>query len=561
MAEAGKPPVATRHRIVGFEKIGDGNGDMFGHQQIVFRTDDQAGNRGNLREAIENQVRASVSRCDGVENGRAQLRERATIAIEGIERKAGRIAKKAPKILIIEYDGLGRRCRWTRAANVSRRRRRQSNEPGDQERQFLYRFRRNGRTYAVCNDERGTDVLEQRAQADDDRSRAGRELESRAPSLHRIAGNLAMPGFTAPKILWVAEHEPEHFKRTATVLLPKDYLRLRLTGDKVSDLSDASGTLWLDVANRIWSEELLAATGLSSKHMPSLIEGSESSGYLREELAKRWGLSHPAIVAGGGGDNAASAVGMGAISAGSGFVSLGTSGVVFVVNDRFRPNPQSAVHAFCHALPHRWHQMSVMLSAASCLRWVVALTGAQSETTLLAEVSALGEQTRRRAPIFLPYLSGERTPHNDPAARGVFFGLTHGTDRAALGYAVLEGVAFGLADGWAALGTTAGTVSSLSLVGGGARSDEWAQLIATVLDTPIHTHSDGQAGAALGAARLARIACGAAESDVCKKPKRALTFDPQPQAQVWLEERRQRFRALYETTRPLFKRDALSRPT
>lgn len=387
-----------------------------------------------------------------------------------------------------------------------------------------------------------------------------RELESRAPSLHRIAGNLAMPGFTAPKILWVAAHEPEHFKRIATVLLPKDYLRLRLTGDKISDLSDASGTLWLDVANRIWSEELLVATGLSSKHMPSLIEGSEPSGYLREELAKRWGLSHPAIVAGGGGDNAASAIGMGAVSAGSGFVSLGTSGVVFVVNDRFRPNPQSAVHAFCHALPHRWHQMSVMLSAAGCLSWVVALSGAQSETTLLAEVSALDESARRRAPIFLPYLSGERTPHNDPAARGVFYGLTYDTDRAALGYAVLEGVAFGLADGWAALGTTASTVSSLSLVGGGARSNDWAQLIATVLHIPIHTHSGGQAGAALGAARLAQIACGAAESDVCKKPKTAATFDPQPQAHVWLEERRQRFRSLYEATRPLFKPDALNRP-
>jgi xylulokinase len=388
-----------------------------------------------------------------------------------------------------------------------------------------------------------------------------RELENRVPSLHRIAGNLAMPGFTAPKILWVAEHEPDHFRRTATVLLPKDYLRLRLTGDKISDLSDASGTLWLDVSNRIWSEELLMATGLSSTHMPSLIEGSESSGYLREKLAKQWGISHPAIVAGGGGDNAASAVGMGAVSAGSGFVSLGTSGVVFVVNDRFRPNPQSAVHAFCHALPHRWHQMSVMLSAASCLRWVVALSGAQSETTLLAEVSALGEPARRRAPIFLPYLSGERTPHNDPTAQGVFFGLTHDTDRAALGYAVLEGVAFGLVDGWAALGTTASTVSSLSLVGGGARSNEWAQLIATVLTTPIHTHSDGQASAALGAARLAQIACGAAEIDVCKRPKTALTFDPQPQAYVWLEERRQRFRALYEATRPLFKRDALNLPT
>jgi xylulokinase len=197
--------------------------------------------------------------------------------------------------------------------------------------------------------------------------------------------------------------------------------------------------------------------------------------------------------------------------------------------------------------------MSVMLSAASCLRWVVTVSGAQHETTLLAEVSALGEQARRRAPIFLPYLSGERTPHNDPTAQGVFFGMTHNTDRAALGYAVLEGVAFGLADGWTALGATTSTVRSLFIVGGGARSPEWAQLIATVLNTPIQTHSGGEVGAALGAARLAQLACGSTESDVCKRPKTAVTFDPQPQVFAWLEERRQRFRALYSAIKPLFQ--------
>ncbi|MES2935862.1 MAG: xylulokinase, partial [Pseudomonadota bacterium] len=200
------------------------------------------------------------------------------------------------------------------------------------------------------------------------------ELTARAPNLHALAGNLAMPGFTAPKLLWVEKHEPAIFAKVATVLLPKDYLRLLLTGEKVSEPSDAAGTLWLDVAKRDWSDELLAACHLSRAHMPRLVEGSAVSGKLLPALAKAWGLSGEVVVAGGAGDNAASAVGIGAVQPGDGFISLGTSGVLFVVNDRYRPNPASAVHAFCHALPQRWHQMSVMLSAASCLKWVCQLT-------------------------------------------------------------------------------------------------------------------------------------------------------------------------------------------
>src|SRR5439155_8929619 len=192
-------------------------------------------------------------------------------------------------------------------------------------------------------------------------------LEAALPSLHSIAGNLAMPGFTAPKLLWVREHEPHLFAQTARVLLPKDWLRLQLTGEHASEMSDASGTLWLDVGARRWSDELLAACGLTRGHMPRLVEGSEVSGALRAALADRWGLRAGIAVAGGGGDNAASAVGIGAVRPNQGFVSLGTSGVIFLASDRFRPNPRSAMHAFCHALPGRWHQMSVMLSAASAL--------------------------------------------------------------------------------------------------------------------------------------------------------------------------------------------------
>ena len=201
------------------------------------------------------------------------------------------------------------------------------------------------------------------------------ELEAMAPELHQVAGNLAMPGFTAPKLLWVRRHEPQHFQRTATVLLPKDYLRYRMTGKKVSDMSDAAGTLWLDVAKRDWSDALLDKCGLSRSQMPKLVEGCEVSATLDPQVAARWGLNASVMVAGGGGDNAVSAIGVGAVSPGDAFISLGTSGVLFVVTDAYRPAPQSAVHAFCHVLPNLWHQMSVMLSAASCLQWFCRLTG------------------------------------------------------------------------------------------------------------------------------------------------------------------------------------------
>ena len=379
------------------------------------------------------------------------------------------------------------------------------------------------------------------------------ELERRVPRSRELTGNLAMPGFTAPKLVWVERHEPQVFAKVRSVLLPKDYLRLRLTGEKVSEMSDAAGTLWLDVARRDWSEEMLAGTRLSRAHMPRLVEGSAPSGELRKELRDRWGMKGAVVVAGGGGDNAASAVGIGAVAPGGGFVSLGTSGVLFVVNDRFLPNPARAVHAFCHALPGRWHQMSVMLSAASCLRWATALVKAKDEAEILAEVERLDPAARAAAPIFLPYLSGERTPHNDPAAQGVFFGLVHGTDRAALVYSVIEGVAFGLADGLDALRAAGTTVGTLSLVGGGSRSAFWAQLIADVLEVPLQTHTGGETGGALGAARLGQLACGAAEAAVCGRPPVARTFEPTAAGRAPLVERLARFRNLYRAVAPVFR--------
>jgi xylulokinase len=259
------------------------------------------------------------------------------------------------------------------------------------------------------------------------------------------------------------------------------------------------------------------------------------------------------IVAGGGGDNAATAIGIGAVGDGQSFLSLGTSGVLFVATKTFRPNPAQGVHAFCHALPGQWHQMAVMLSAASCLRWVTKLAGVADETALIAEVDTLSMAARQQAPLFLPYLSGERTPHNDPRAKGVWFGLTHDTDRAALAYAVLEGVAFGLADGYRALQAVGTDVPSASLVGGGARSRLWGELIAGALGLPLHRHEGGEVGAAFGAARLARLAAdpNAAVDEVCTPPPIRDRIAPPPWSDV-LAPRFARFRELYQVLRPLF---------
>lgn len=351
-------------------------------------------------------------------------------------------------------------------------------------------------------------------------------LDEACPDAPALTGNRAMPGFTAPKLLWMARHEPDLFARIALVLLPKDYLRLCLTGDAISDMSDASGTFWLDVGRRDWSDELLAASGMRRKQMPGLAEGSDVAGRLRPDLAAHWGMGADVLVAGGAGDNAASAVGMGIVRPGQGFLSLGTSGVIFRATDGFAPNAASCIHAFCHALPGRWHQMSVMLSAAASLRWVTRLTGQPNEAALLAEIAALRPQDREAAPLFLPYLTGERTPHNSATARGAFLGLGQDHGAAALGYAVLEGVAFGLRDGLLALGEEAGA-QGLLLVGGGSRSGLWNQMLADILGVPLQLAEGGAAAGALGAARLAWLADGGAEEEVCRAPAVREVFSPQ----------------------------------
>ncbi|OCJ02610.1 xylulokinase [Rhizobium sp. AC44/96] len=369
------------------------------------------------------------------------------------------------------------------------------------------------------------------------------------PRFRKLTGNIVFPGFTAPKLAWVAKHEPAIFARVAKVLLPKDYLRLWLTGEHISEMSDSAGTSWLDTGKRKWSSELLAATGLDEKQMPHLIEGTEQGGKLRGELAGHWGMSGSVVVAGGAGDNAASACGMGTVSDGAAFVSLGTSGVLFAANAAYLPKPESAVHAFCHALPNTWHQMGVILSATDALNWHSSVTG-KSAADLTTE---LGETLKAPSGVtFLPYLSGERTPHNDAVIRGAFIGLEHESSRVVLTQAVLEGVSFAIRDNLEALRSAGTDISRVTAIGGGSRSRYWLASIATALGVPVDLPADGDFGAAFGAARLGLIAAtGADPVAVCTPPKTAGTIEPVAALSGAYEDAYKRYRALYPAIKSL----------
>ncbi|AZE94718.1 Xylulose kinase [Pseudomonas orientalis] len=341
-----------------------------------------------------------------------------------------------------------------------------------------------------------------------DDSRAVSQAQQLGAGHADITGSLPMAGLTAPKLLWLQQHEPEVFKAIDCVLSPKDYLRLCLSGERISEMSDAAGTLWLDVAQREWFAPMLRATGLTPAQMPRLVEGGSASAYV---TAVGLGLSPHVVIAGGGGDNPVAAVGIGAINAGDGFITLGTSAAIVAITDHAAGNPASAVHSFCHALPERWYTMGAMLAGASCLRWVTRLTGMPDEQTLLGQVQAqlpIEQGAPLSTPLFLPYLAGERTPHNDPLLRGGFMGLGHDCTPAMLGYAVMEGVGFGLLDAWGAVQSTGAAVKSFALVGGGARSEYWAQLLANILQREVYTLHGSELSACIGAAKLGFMAIG-----------------------------------------------------
>ena len=370
-----------------------------------------------------------------------------------------------------------------------------------------------------------------------------KEIEAREPRARQIAGNIALAGFTAPKLVWVKKHEPQIFDRVAKVLLPKDYVRLRMTGDHASDMSDSAGTFWLDVEKRQWSEELLAASGMRRDQMPKLHEGTEATGILTPAAAKAWGMVKRPVVAGGGGDNAAAACGIGAVTPGAAFISLGTSGVLFVSNDRFQPNAAGAVHAFCHAVPGTWHQMGVILSAAASLEWLAKLLRIPAPKL----VAALGDKIGGPSPaLFLPYLSGERTPVADAEARGLVMGLGHETDAKILTHAVLDGVAFAFRDCIEVLKAAGTTVPRVTAVGGGSRSELWLKIIATVLGISVDIPAAGDFGGAFGAARLGLIAAtGADYRQICAPPRIARTVKPDMRIQIAYEMAYARYVQIY----------------
>jgi len=371
-----------------------------------------------------------------------------------------------------------------------------------------------------------------------------REIEQRVgfDRLVELTGNRALTGFTAPKLLWLREHEPESYGRIARIMLPKDYVRLQLCGEHAIDVADASGTLLFDVARRRWSDEVLEALEIPRKWLPRVLESADVSGDTPDGVA----------VAAGAGDQAAGGLGVGAVEPGPASVVLGTSGVVFSALEAYRADPQARVHVFCHAVPDRWHAMGVMLSAAGSLQWFRDTLAPGVGFGVLLEDAARWEPGAEGL-TFLPYLAGERTPHADPDARGAFAGLSLRHDRGALTRAVLEGVAFGLRDCLDVVRSVGAAPEVGRASGGGARSELWLKIVASALELPVERVAVEE-GAAYGAAMLGGIAGGiwrdAAEAaQACVRPHGRV--DPEP---GWVEayrEQRERYRALYPALRDI----------
>lgn len=375
-------------------------------------------------------------------------------------------------------------------------------------------------------------------------------LKQRVPNAEHITGNLLYPGFTAPKLLWIKQHEPDIFKAIHKVLLPKDYVRFCLTDTFATDMSDASGTSWLDVGKRCWSDDMLSATGLTQAHMPELFEGTDITATVSDQIATLWDIPKNTAVVAGGGDNAASAISMNVIDPGQSFLSLGTSGVYFIADDHYRPNPDNAIHTMCHCLPNRWHEMNVHLSATSCISWYHEQIAHKKLPILLAEAQAAHTFD---SPIFLPHLSGERTPYNNPYAQAVFFGMTHHTNRATLMQSVLEGVAFLIAQGQQALETAGVAVNEVNVVGGGVRSAYWGKILASTLNRPLTYRQSGDIGGALGAAKLAWLGIhGGNPSEVLTLPEVDHIIEPDKEWVKAYQPKLDKFKRIYAQLSPLF---------
>ena len=362
-----------------------------------------------------------------------------------------------------------------------------------------------------------------------------------------IAGNIAMPGFTAPKLLWLKNNETKIFENICKVLLPKDYLRHYLTGEFYSDLSDASGTYWLDVEKRQWSESLLDSSSMKLNQMPNLCEGTDQTGFLKKEIAERFGMSNNCKVFGGAGDNAAAAIGLGLYEEGNVSLSLGTSGVIFGSTQRFLKNYQDAIHSFCHCIPNTWHLMSVMLSCTSNINWFIN-TFDSSINEITSELSKYLSNVDKikNAPFFLPYLTGERTPINDPHVRASFHQMGMDTNRSSLIFSLIEGISFGLNDNYQALINTGIKINNIYAIGGGSRNDYWLQILATILNKDVAITEASDAMAAYGAARIAFMGYNnASASEALNMPKILKTISRNSKIESLIQDRFQQWKSYY----------------
>ena len=368
--------------------------------------------------------------------------------------------------------------------------------------------------------------------------------------LAAYTGNIAFAGFTAPKILWMRKHEPEAFARIARIMLPKDYLAYRLTGSFCTDYSDASGMLLLDVEHRCWSEEMMEICGIRREQLPDLWESWEPVGTLRAEIARDLGLPEGVKVTAGAGDNAAAAVGTGTVGDGACNISLGTSGTLFIARKEYSAPENNALHSFAHADGH-YHLMGCMLSAASCNKWWMdEILGTKDYAGEQEKIRNLGENRV----FYLPYLMGERSPHNDPDARAAFIGMSMDTAREDMTLAVLEGVAFGLRDSLEAARSIGAAPERTKLCGGGAKSPLWRKIIANVMNLKVDL-IESEEGPGYGAAILAAVGCdvyASVEEAAAKLVKVTGTEEPDPELTAKYEERYQKFRKLYPALKDLF---------
>ena len=368
--------------------------------------------------------------------------------------------------------------------------------------------------------------------------------------LSEYTANISFTGFTAPKILWIKNNEPENFARIKKIMLPKDYLAYRLTGVHCTDVSDASGMLLFDVKNRCWSEEMCEICGVHKEQLAKVYESYETVGTLLPEIAQNLGLPETVKVAAGAGDNAAAAVGTGTVGNGQCNISLGTSGTIFISSDQFAVDKNNALHAFAHADGH-YHLMGCMLSAASCNKWWMdEIIGTKDYGTEQAAITKLGENHV----YFLPYLMGERSPHNDPDARGTFIGMTMDTSRADMTQAVLEGVAFALRDSFEIAKSLGIQINRTKICGGGAKSLLWKKIIANVLNVKVDV-PETEEGPGYGAAILAAVACGeyaSVEEAAQKLLKVVDTVEPDAELAAKYEKRYAQFKQIYPTVKELF---------